>query len=118
MSGGWLAGFAISTLTLVTVAMGLRFVFVRTPWQPTYQAVYAAFVAVAAESAIIDSDHWRHYFLLLGVLWGLMAASRPYRARRRSGLPAAPPDIAFGPRAALRLQSGRSEHRDWLDGGA
>jgi hypothetical protein len=25
-------------------------------------------------------DHWRHYFLLLGVLWGLMAVSRPYLA--------------------------------------
>jgi hypothetical protein len=31
------------------------------------------------ESAIIDIDHWRHYFLILGVLWGLMAASRPYQ---------------------------------------
>ena len=36
-------------------------------------------VGAAAESVIIDSDHWRHYFLLLGVLWGLMAASVAYR---------------------------------------
>ena len=42
-------------------------------------AVYAAYLGVA-ESAIIDIDHWRHYFLILGVLWGLMAASRPYLA--------------------------------------
>ena len=56
--------------------LGLRFVFVRTPWRPTYIAVYCAFVGIVAESAIIDSDHWRHYFLLLGVLWGLMAVSR------------------------------------------
>jgi hypothetical protein len=33
------------------------------------------------ESAIIDSDHWRHYFLVLGVLWGLIGASRSYRIR-------------------------------------
>jgi hypothetical protein len=78
MSGGWLAGFAYLTLSLVTLAMSTRFVFVRTPWQPIYHVVYAAYVGTIAESAIIDIDHWRHYFLILGVLWGLMAASRPY----------------------------------------
>jgi hypothetical protein len=51
-----------------------------TPWQPIYHAVYAAYVATVVESFIIDIDHWRHYFLLLGVLWGLMAVSRPYLA--------------------------------------
>ena len=80
MSGGWLTGFAYLTLSVVTVAMATRFVFVRTPWQPIYHAVYAAYVGTVAESAIIDIDHWRHYFLILGVLWGLMAASRPYLA--------------------------------------
>ena len=29
---------------------------------------------------IIDSNHWRHYFLLLGLAWGLMTASRSYLA--------------------------------------
>lgn len=79
--GGWLAGTAYLTLTLVTLVAGLRFAFLRTPWQPVYQAVYAAYVGLAVESIIIDSDHWRHYFLILGVLWGLMAASRDYLAR-------------------------------------
>jgi len=81
MSGGWLSGFAYLTLSVVTVAMDKRFVFVRTPWQPIYHAVYAAYVGTVAESAIIDIDHWRHYFLILGVLWGLMAVSRPYLAQ-------------------------------------
>jgi hypothetical protein len=78
MSGGWLSGFAYLTLTLVTVVIGLRFVLVPTPWRTTYQAVYAAFVGVAAESAIIDIDHWRHYFLILGLLWGLIVMSRAH----------------------------------------
>jgi O-antigen ligase len=81
MSGGWLAGFAYFTLSLVSVAMGARFMFVRTPWQAGYHAVYSAYVGTIAESVIIDIDHWRHYFLILGVLWGLMAASRPYLRR-------------------------------------
>jgi hypothetical protein len=40
-------------------------------------AVYASYVAVAGESAIIDSDHGRHYFLLVGVLWGLTIEAGP-----------------------------------------
>ena len=88
MSGGWLSGFCYLTLALVTVVRGFRFVFVRAPWRATYIAVYAAFVGVAGESLVIDSDHWRHYFLLLGVLWGLMAASWQHQrnaARSRPG---------------------------------
>src|SRR5262245_47258123 len=80
MSGGWLGGLAYLALTLVTAVRGLRFVFVRTPWQPTYHVVYAAFLGVAGESVIIDIDHWRHYFLILGLLWGLMAAPTHMRA--------------------------------------
>ena len=81
MSGGWLAGFALSDADAGHAGHGLRFIFVATPWQPTYQAVYAAFLGIAVESAIIDIDHWRHYFLILGVLWGLMAASRSFGRR-------------------------------------
>ena len=36
-------------------------------------------VGVVGESFIIDIDHWRHYFLILGVLWGLMAVTRAWR---------------------------------------
>jgi O-Antigen ligase len=86
MAGGWLSGFCYLTLVLVTLVKGFRFVFVRTPWHSAYIAVFAAFVGAAAESVLIDSDHWRHYFLLLGVLWGLMAATWQHQrnaARRR-----------------------------------
>jgi hypothetical protein len=79
LSGGWLSGCVYLTMTFSTLALGFRYVFADTPWRTTYIAVYSAFVGTAGESAIIDSDHWRHYFLLLGIVWGLMAASRAYR---------------------------------------
>ena len=82
LSGGWLSGMVYATLVLTTLLVGLRTVFIDTPWRTVYLAVYCAFVGAAAESVLIDSDHWRHYFLLLGVIWGLMAASRPYARRR------------------------------------
>lgn len=78
VSGGWLSGLAYLALMLVTLGLGLRYVFVATPWRPAYLAVYCAFAGTFAESLIIDSDHWRHFFLLTGALWGLMMASRRY----------------------------------------
>jgi hypothetical protein len=36
--------------------------------------VYAAFIANAMEGVIIDSDHWRHFYLLAAMVWGLMSA--------------------------------------------
>ena len=87
LSGGWLSGLMYLTLMLTTLIRGLAYVFVETPWRSTYIAVYCAFVGAAAESVLIDSDHWRHYFLLLGVTWGLMIASQVYRrhAPREAG---------------------------------
>jgi hypothetical protein len=78
MSGGWLSGFAYLTLTATTLVCAARFLRADTPWRSTYQVMYAAYLGVAVESAIIDIDHWRHYFLILGALWGMMVASRPY----------------------------------------
>jgi len=82
MSGGWLSGFAYLTLTAVTLASATRFLHADTPWRATYQVIYAAYLGTTVESAIIDIDHWRHYFLILGALWALMVASRPYLAVR------------------------------------
>jgi O-antigen ligase len=101
VSGGWLSGAVYLTLVLTTLLLGLRYVFVETPWRRAYLAVYCAFVGTAAESVLIDSDHWRHYFLLLGVIWGLMAASRPYERRNRVPARTEPaPTLAQAHRAA------------------
>ncbi|MGE0752786.1 MAG: O-antigen ligase family protein [Variibacter sp.] len=96
MSGGWISGICYFTLVLTTIVIGYRTIFIATPWRKTYLAFYAAFLGVAGESTIIDSDHWRHYFLILGVLWGLICASQPYARRQRAteGQHAAPPAAA------------------------
>src|SRR2546429_8114443 len=75
MSGGWFAGFGYFSISLVTTATSTRFLFTRTPWQPIYHALYAAYLGTVAESVIIDIDHWRHYFLILGLLCGFHALS-------------------------------------------
>jgi hypothetical protein len=80
MSGGWIAGICYPALVFVTVILGFRHVLVPVPWQRTYLAIFAAFLGTVGESFIIDTDHWRHFWMMLGAMWGMFAAAQSYRA--------------------------------------
>lgn len=83
MSGGWIAGICYPALMFITVMLGFRHVFVRVPWQRAYLAIFAAFLGTVGESFIIDTDHWRHFWLMLGAMWGMFAAAHSYMATQR-----------------------------------
>jgi hypothetical protein len=82
MSGGWLSGVCYPALVFVTTALGFRYVFVRVPWQRTFLAIFAAFLGTVGEGFIIDTDHWRHFWMMLGTMWGLFAATQRWMANR------------------------------------
>src|SRR6202051_3900736 len=79
MSGGWISGVCYPALVFITVIMGFRHVFVSVPWQRTYLAIFAAFLGTVGESFIVDTDHWRHFWMMLGAMWGMFAAAQRYR---------------------------------------
>jgi O-Antigen ligase len=89
ISGGWIAGIAYHVLVGLTLFIGLFACFKRAPWQPVAIAVFATYGGLAFEGKIIDSDHWRHFWVLSGILWGLALANRNL-----------PLDIRFSPLAA------------------
>jgi hypothetical protein len=37
---------------------------------------------------VIDTDHWRHFFLLLGMVWGFAAATRNHVQQQRRAVSA------------------------------
>jgi hypothetical protein len=82
---GWTGAMAYILLLVSTILVGLRCAFARTPWQPYLITALAAFVGEVAEGFVIDTDHWRHFFLLLGMVWGLSAAT--FREARQASLP-------------------------------
>jgi hypothetical protein len=84
MSGGWISGTLYPALVFTTALYGFRNVFLRTPWQRTYIAVFSTLFVTLLESFIIDTDHWRHYYLLLGVTWGVAVASGRFVNERQS----------------------------------
>ena len=85
---GWLGGTMYLTLVMLTFVIGFANVRVRTPWQPFLIAAYATFIGEALEGMIVDTDHWRHFFLVVGMVWGLSVANinlrRGARARLRA----------------------------------
>ena len=83
---GWLGGFAYIALAVWTLAAALRLLVKQRPWQPFLQAAFAVFAGQILIHNVIDNDHWRHLFLLYGILWGIIAADRRYArdARREA----------------------------------
>ena len=77
MSGGWLSGVTYPVLIVVTLLLALKNQFADVAWSQTSKVIFIAFAGLAAESLIIDTDHWRHFFMIIGIVWGLsIAASR------------------------------------------
>jgi hypothetical protein len=76
MSGGWIAGVCYPALVFATVILGFRYIFKPVPWQRAYLAIFAAFLGTVGESFVIDTDHWRHFWMMLGALWGSFAAAQ------------------------------------------
>lgn len=80
MNAGWVGGVGFIVLMFGTVALGLREAFRRGPAQPYFLIAYGAFVGHVLEGFLIDLDHWRHLYVLLALIWGIMAADTAARA--------------------------------------
>lgn len=75
MNTGWLGGIAFTLLTIGTAIYGFRQVTQPSPVQQLYVAFYAGYIGTLMGGLVVDSDHWRHFYLLMGVLWGVMLTS-------------------------------------------
>ncbi|GGK19048.1 O-antigen ligase family protein [Salinarimonas ramus] len=75
-SYGWLGGIAYLALTAATLVVGFTTVAMRSSLQPVAIAVWSTLFVQMLQGFLIDTDHWRHYYLLLGLIWGLFALAR------------------------------------------
>ncbi|MGB6398871.1 MAG: O-antigen ligase family protein [Bradyrhizobium sp.] len=90
MSGGWISGVCYPALVFLTVIIGFRHVLVRVPWQRAYLAIFSAFLGTVGENFVIDTDHWRHFWLMLGTMWGMFAAAQHHKASADPAVTAPP----------------------------
>ena len=78
---GWLGGFSYLLLAISTIFVGWRTIMSQTPVQVHGLAIFCPLLTTILQGAQIDTDHWRHFYLLLGLMWGLYAATLRYEAR-------------------------------------
>ncbi|MBK8083070.1 MAG: O-antigen ligase family protein [Devosia sp.] len=80
---GWGGGLMLIAFIGATAWRGLATLPRPGPARALMIPLVATFVPLAIEAAIIDIDHWRHFFLIGGLIWGVAAGTVPptYRAR-------------------------------------
>ena len=92
----WLGFACFLALVLWTLAAGFRILLRNRPWQPYLLCAYVVFVSHIGLGTIIDIDHWRHVYMLIGLIWGAIGLERRHQrsltvaARTVSGAPARP----------------------------
>ncbi len=80
---GWLGFVAFLSLTLWTAAIGFRCLLRQRAWQPYLVCTYAVFVGHILMATFIDIDHWRHFYIMLGIIWGCVGLEQRYQRKRR-----------------------------------
>jgi len=86
LNAGWMGGLTFACLMLALVVLGARHAFNAGPERGIFIVAYASLVGVVIEGAIIDSDHWRHLYVLISVVTGMMcgATSPPARILQKA----------------------------------
>lgn len=82
---GWLGFSAYLTLTVWTLAAGFRLLFRNRPWQPYLLCAYVVYVGHVGLGTFIDTDHWRHFYLLVGIIWSIIALETRYQNQPSQG---------------------------------
>lgn len=92
---GWLGGLAYVGLLATTLAKLAPLGFRDRPWRAEAQIVFATLLGHTVIGWVIDSDHWRHWYLLIGLAWAMIALEA--RWRRQHGRPAVAAPVPVPP---------------------
>jgi O-antigen ligase len=71
---GWIGGGVYLLLVVLTIGLGIARLADANRLRPYLALALSAFLATALEGLIIDSDHWRHFYLQMALVWGLAAS--------------------------------------------
>ncbi len=110
MDYGWLGFVCWLTINFWTMIGGFKLMFRQRPWQPYLQIAYVVFVGHFIIGNVIDTDHWRHFYLLIGIIWGCMALEAKWQREGKSDASQASilPLEQIRPAALPKTKSGNS----------
>ena len=96
LNGGWMGGFLYLALLATSLGAGFTAVLKRRAEAPLLPVAFAACAGLIVEGMVVETDHWRTFYLVMGLLWGL---TFPVAAVERLRIPAwpLPAEIAMLP---------------------
>ncbi|MGC4027042.1 MAG: O-antigen ligase family protein [Mesorhizobium sp.] len=78
---GWIGFATYLLLIVVTLGLGAKLLFKQNWWQPYFICAYVTLLGHVLLGSIIDTDHWRHFYVLIGLVWGAIALNSRVHAR-------------------------------------
>lgn len=82
---GWLGFACWITIVVLTLAGSFKLLFRPRPWQVFLQIAWVVFLGHQFVGIVIDTDHWRHFYLLIGLIWGCMILEQQWQRKRDPG---------------------------------
>jgi hypothetical protein len=79
---GWLGLVTYLGLVWTSIGFGIRYMLRDRPWQPYLMAAWITLCGHELIGNVIDTDHWRHHFMLFGIVWGCAALEHKYQRQR------------------------------------
>ncbi len=74
LNAGWLGGLLYIISVVTTLFLGFRMAMQSGRLQGPVVIAVASFAGLAFEGLVIDSDHWRHFYIMAGLIWGIADA--------------------------------------------
>ncbi|WP_188079953.1 O-antigen ligase family protein [Neorhizobium sp. P12A] len=82
---GWLGFFCWVTMICWTIYIGFRCLLKERPWQPYVMISWIVILGHVGIGNVIDTDHWRHLYMLIGIVWGCWALEQRHQHRLARG---------------------------------
>lgn len=83
MSYGWIGFVSWMTIILWPLIVGFKMLFLNRPWLVYFQICYVVFLGHLMLAWVIDIDHWRHVYLLLGMIWGCILLEKKHQKDKK-----------------------------------
>lgn len=72
VEGGWLAAFGFYGFLALTILRSLPLLRARWRFRRELFIAFPCLLGMLLQSFFIDSTHWRHLYVLLAILWGIL----------------------------------------------
>ncbi|WP_342362745.1 O-antigen ligase family protein [Terrarubrum flagellatum] len=93
---GWLGGLSYLALIVSTCVVGFKICMQPSPWRREAIAIFCSLFTQVLQGFQIDTNTWRHFNMMIGLIWGIMAAwtLMKKRAKEAPRAHSAPPPTA------------------------